>query len=64
MLYTGVARFSVLARKIKKSTALFNTQLALKAISKLKILRIEKKEAYRDGIKKGDKIGMGYMKHG
>ena len=24
-----------------------------------------KKEAYRDGIKrKGDKIGMGYMKHG
>ena len=30
--------------------------------SKLKILR---KDAYRDGIKrKGDKIGMGYMKHG
>jgi hypothetical protein len=30
--------------------------------SKLNILRI-KKEAYRDGIKrKGDKIGMGYMK--
>jgi hypothetical protein len=32
--------------------------------SKLNILRI-KKEAYRDGIiTKGDKIGMGYMKHG
>jgi hypothetical protein len=33
-----------------------------KITSKLKILR---KEAYRDGIKrKGDKTGMGYMKHG
>ena len=33
--------------------------------SKLKILPIKKKEAYRDGIKtKGDKIGMGYMKDG
>ena len=31
----------------------------------LRILQIKKKEAYRDGIKrKGDKIGMGYMKHG
>ena len=33
-------------------------------ISKLKSGEF-KKEAYRDGIKrKGDKIGMGYMKHG
>ena len=35
----------------------------LTVASKLKILW-KKKEAYRDGIKrKGDKIGMGYMKH-
>ena len=34
-------------------------------MSELNILRIKKKEAYRDGIKrKGDKIGMGYIKHG
>ena len=40
-------------------------QLPTKCTGKLKILRIKKKEAYRDGIKrKGDKIGMGYMKHG
>ena len=63
MIYGDHAPSTIITSTARASVQSLRTVVVL-STSRVKILQI-KKEAYRDGIKrKGDKIAMGYMKHG